>query len=60
MWGFVALGVLVVVAFVWASVRNSRNYEEFFQPPDDLKRADQRIDPTGGAPNGGSIWPDGR
>jgi len=59
-WLFLAIGALAVIGFIWASVRSSRNYEESMSPPDDLKRADESWDRTGGAPPGGSIWPDNR
>ena len=54
---FVAIGVLVVVGFIGASAWNSKRYSESLQPPEDLRRADTRPDPTGGAPSGGDIWP---
>lgn len=28
------------------------------QPPEDLRRAGETTDPSGGSPNGGNIWPD--
>ena len=54
---FVAIGVLVVVGFIEASAWNSKRYSESLQPPEDLRRADTRQDPAGGAPSGGDIWP---
>lgn len=54
----VAVSVAAVVAFIVVSAKNSHRYEESLRPPVDLRRADQQSDPTGGTPNGGTIWPD--
>jgi hypothetical protein len=57
---FIIVGVAAVVGFVVATARNSERYAESLQPPDDLRRADESSNPTGGSPNGGTIWPDNR
>jgi hypothetical protein len=57
---FAGVFIAVVAGFVVATARNSERYAESLQPPDDLRRADQSSNPTGGSPNGGTIWPDNR
>lgn len=58
-WAWIAGAVAVIVTFVVVAAWNVRRYAESFEPPDDLKRADESCDPTGGSPNGGWIWPGG-
>lgn len=55
----VSLGicVAVIVLFIVASVRSSRNYGEWLDGPSDLRRVGDE-QPRGGTPqNGGDIWP---
>jgi len=57
---FAGVFIAVVVGFVVATARNSDRYAESLRPPDDLRRADESSNPSGGSPNGGTIWPDNR
>lgn len=54
---FIVGAACVVILFLWVTARNARRYGESFQAPEDLRRADDSTDPTGGSPNGGWIWP---
>jgi hypothetical protein len=56
----IGLGVLgsLIGLFVWSTSRNIGRYRASLEPAPDLRRADDGdSDPTGGSPNGGTIWP---
>jgi len=55
---FAVLFIGSVVGFVVATARNADRYAESLQPPEDLRRAGEGSNPSGGSPNGGTIWGD--